>query len=370
MVNINSAPNEKKSIRLHLTNIEGLGAVRLIQSLLPNLISQNEFIVEKLYVPENKNVLDGCVFDDRTKIIAYKRYLPRPVSRFLECTIFGSVFNGCTPLLVLGDLPIRCKGKQVVFLQNTLLLNQPTYGNKSSFIKYLILRFIFKKNMKYVNSFIVQTSAMKDQLISSYPSLKQPVHIISQPVPAWLTESNVRLKKCAFDHNKGLKLFYPAAFYPHKNHKLLADIYNSEVWPVDVLTLTIMDYSNPKRKAKWINCKGTLTPEMVINEYRFADALLFLSHTESYGFPLIESMWAGLPIICPDLVYARNLCGDQAIYFNPLSVESLYSAVNELNKRLNSGWRPDWTDQLTDTPSDWAFVARMMAEVTLLNRPL
>ena len=35
------------------------------------------------------------------------------------------------------------------------------------------------------------------------------------------------------------------------------------------------------------------------------DALLFLSTDESYGFPLIEAMFVGLPIICPDLPYAR-----------------------------------------------------------------
>ena len=46
-----------------------------------------------------------------------------------------------------------------------------------------------------------------------------------------------------------------------------------------------------------------------------ADALLFLSEKD-FGFPLIEAMYLGLPIVCPDLPFARALWND-AIYFDP-----------------------------------------------------
>ena len=76
-------------------------------------------------------------------------------------------------------------------------------------------------------------------------------------------------------------------------------------------------------------------------------------------------MWIGLPIVCPDLGYARNLCGDQAIYFNPRSVSSLHLAVDELNHRLRSGWWPNWSVQLAGVPEDWVSVASSMIKVAL-----
>lgn len=368
MVATNSFFNEHAIFRLHLTNIAGLGAVRLIQSLLPSIVLQDKCLLEQVYIPENKDIVDITLFDSRTKVSVYKRYLPNSVSRFLECTVFGGRFNGDSPLLVLGDIPLRCRAPQIVFLQNKLLLDDFTYVDKRDYLKYWILQSLFKRNLKYVDSFIVQTVGMKDQLIRLYPGFKERVHVIAQPVPEWLIESGLQRPVSNYDKNQGLKLFYPAAFYPHKNHKLLDNIDNPEVWSIDSLTLTISDESNSLSKAKWIRCKGVLTPEAVLNEYRAANALLFLSFTESYGFPLVEAMWIGLPIICPDLGYARNLCGDQAIYFSPRSVSSLHLAVNELNHRLRSGWWPNWSEQLTGVPEDWESVASSMIEVALIKR--
>ena len=86
----------------------------------------------------------------------------------------------------------------------------------------------------------------------------------------------------------------------------------------------------------------------------------FLSLAESFGFPLVEAMWIGLPIICPDLPYARTLCGEQAIYFDPNNVDSLHVAIGQLTKRRNLGWWPDWSINLKKIPRDWEKVADAM----------
>ena len=71
-------------------------------------------------------------------------------------------------------------------------------------------------------------------------------------------------------------------------------------------------------------------------------------------------MWIGLPIICPDLPYARALCGEHAIYFDPNDAASLKSAVVALIKRRDSGWWPDWSTNLEKIPRDWDEVADAM----------
>jgi glycosyltransferase involved in cell wall biosynthesis len=91
---------------------------------------------------------------------------------------------------------------------------------------------------------------------------------------------------------------------------------------------------------------------------------LFLSLSESLGFPLVEAMWIGLPIICPDLPYARVLCGDEAIYFDPEKISSLQAAVLELDGRLKAGWWPDWREAMKAVPPSWGAVAASMLRVT------
>ena len=103
----------------------------------------------------------------------------------------------------------------------------------------------------------------------------------------------------------------------------------------------------------------------MLKAYHDADALLFLSKEESFGFPLIEAMYLGLPIVCPDLPFARALCGDDAIYFDPNDIESLRLAIIHLKSRLIDGWQPDWNKQIKKIPKNWATAADEMLDLVM-----
>jgi glycosyltransferase involved in cell wall biosynthesis len=350
------------AVRLHVTNIAGLGAVQLIQSLLPGFERLSAYKVEAIYLPSRGELSHYEVACSETKLIYYKRYLPNSISRLLECTLFSSKFDSTTPLLVLGDIPLRSETKQTIFVQTPLLVHGSSTGRYLGVIKYWIARWLFRLNSAYVSAFIVQTEAMKAGLIDTYPKIKGRVHVIAQPAPTWLLESQLKRTQRNIRVDSGLRLFYPAALYPHKNHQLLSTLQSNQAktWPVSELLLTIPENYNPNPAISWIHCVDRLAPDKVINAYRTTDALLFLSLSESYGFPLVEAMWIGLPIICPDRPYARTLCGDQAIYFNPENLNSLHEALVDLRNRLDSGWWPEWSEKLHAIPRNWDEVAAAM----------
>jgi hypothetical protein len=354
---------EKKVVRLHLTNIVGLGAVRLLQSLLPALVTQPSYKLEEIYLPGSGEISNFTQFEHGTVITLYKRYLPNAISRLFECTLFGSKFDGIIPLLVFGDIPIRCKSKQTVFVQTSLLVRGSNTGRQLGVVKFLVARWLFRRNMQYVSNFIVQTEAMKSSLTKSYPEIRGRIHVIAQPAPSFLIDSKLKRTQFHSSTESGLRLFYPATSYPHKNHRILREIDPSEIWPVSELILTISDKLNPNPPVPWIQCVNKLEPVAVLNAYRTADALFFLSLSESFGLPLVEAMWLGLPIICPDLPYARTICGEQAIYFDPHNVTSLHEAVVELSKRRNSGWWPNYSANLKKIPRDWQEVADAMLQL-------
>lgn len=356
---INTAVIKNKKIRLHLTNIAGTGAVKLLESILPALINQSSYELEEIYLPFNNHFLNTQNFSKITKLSYYKRFLPNSISRFLECTIFGSKFNGESPLFVFGDMPIRCDTKQIVFLQNTLLLPGDVNLKGINIFKYWIARWVFRNNLKYVDKFIVQSESIKSSLVSSYPEFLDSVDVIPQPVPEWLLKSGIKRKK-SINSDKGLQLFYPAAFYPHKNHKILSAIDQTLIWPVSEIILTIPEGSIDLQEPSFIKCTDLLSEDSVIEIYSKTDGLLFLSLTESYGFPLLEAMWLGLPIICCDLDYARSLCGDEAIYFEHNDLDSLHKAICDLDSKLKMGWWPNWDIQLSNIPKNWQTVADSM----------
>jgi hypothetical protein len=52
------------------------------------------------------------------------------------------------------------------------------------------------------------------------------------------------------------------------------------------------------------------------------------------------------------------LCGDEGIYFDPESSDSLVEACKRLKARLSDGWQPDWSSSLKTMPKTWEAVAQ------------
>jgi hypothetical protein len=355
-----------RSMRIHATNITGEGAAQLVQSLLPAIEHARANALSTVHLPTEGPLSRYEAAASSTRLVPLRRYLPNSLSRVLECTLFARQFEGDGPLLVLGDIPLRCRGRQTVFVQTTLLTNSALHSRNARKLKYRIARALFRLNARFATAFVVQTASMKCALSQTYPDIAGRIHIVGQPPPEWLLASGLKRSGGVPSARAGLRLFYPAASYPHKNHRLLSQLRDRESrrWPVESLTLTIDQGSHPNPGISWMRCVGRLSPHEVVRTYAETDALLFLSLTESFGFPLAEAMWIGLPILCPDLVYSRLLCGSEAIYFDPLDIDSLQAAILELDHRLKSGWWPNWTSSLSQLPNSWDAVATLMLQIT------
>lgn len=341
------------------TNIRGMGAVRLVESLLPSLERVGGDRIARVWLPD-AGPLAGYG-GGGARYFRYKRMLPNAVSRVLECMIFSSKLGRGRSVLTLGDLPIRVVRRQVVFVQNSFVLRGSSGASILSRAKATAIRSVFKANLKSADAIIVQTEAMRSQLTWTYPELAGRIHIVAQPAPQWLLDA---VDRPARPVSERLRLFYPAAGYPHKNHALLRDFARATErdGPVESISLTIEAEPNDENPGL-LRCLGPLTPAEMIEQYSRCDAVVFPSLDESYGLPLVEAMFLGLPVIAADLPYAHALCGDGAIYFDQNSVASLTAAIGELIKRRLSGWSPDWSAQLSDIPRDWDAVARQMLAI-------
>lgn len=350
-------------LRVSLTNVTGLGASILAKSLVTAFEASQTLQISKYYVPADSEFAKcGANIADKSEV--YRRKLPNSMSRVLECTLLAGHFDGPVPLLVLGDLPLATRARQIVFVQSAHLINDVMTNGLVDRLRYKTARLIVRRNQRHVDAFVVQSEIMRRNLAAAYQIDARRIHVVAQPPPEWLLDSGLVRRSMGRKRGERLRLFYPAAAYPHKNHDLLSGAQEDPTWSelIDTLTLTIEPGLYPLTES-WIHCAGSLNSEAVIDAYRRSDALVFLSKTESFGFPLIEAMWVGLPIVCPELPYARTLCGDQAIYFDPGDLVSLKEALTILRTRLDEGWWPDWTDQLEAIPSSWEDVAEAFSQI-------
>lgn len=347
--------------QIHATNINGLGASQVVISFLDAYIENNNTNQTLIHLPI-KGVLSSYS-SNKVTIKRFKRRLPNAFSRLIEC-LFSRFFFKNVPTVVLGDIPLRGIKDQIVLVHQPNLIKPCVNSFSSRTLTFKVNRFLFKINQKYAKKIIVQTGAMAQEMIASYPCIKDKVIIAPQPVPNWLVKDKIYSRT---SKNK-LILFYPAAYYPHKKHEFLLDInkyieknrinsLNIEIW----ITLKEDEFL-PFKEIKYIKNLGRLSSEQMNVKYRETDALLFLSSMESYGLPLVEALTLNLPIVVADFKYSRWLCEEFAYYFTPYDVSTFVSCVKELQKDLNKSKPINYKKALTKFPNSWNNVVEVFEE--------
>ncbi|MCD6518786.1 MAG: glycosyltransferase family 4 protein [Anaerolineae bacterium] len=78
---------------------------------------------------------------------------------------------------------------------------------------------------------------------------------------------------------------------------------------------------------KWVTHVGHVENTELPAYYSAADVFLFPSLYEGFGIPLIEAMACGAPVVCSDMPLFHEVCGEAALFADPLSPEAIAEAV-------------------------------------------
>jgi glycosyltransferase involved in cell wall biosynthesis len=136
-------------------------------------------------------------------------------------------------------------------------------------------------------------------------------------------------------------LFFPAQFWPHKNHLRLVEAFRGvlDEFPDQNLVLTgrprdnyhaVMDCAKRFGLGDSIHHLGYLAQEDLLALYQLATALVMPSLFESVSIPIYEAFQVGTPVIASRLFAIPEQVGDAAILFDPLSVTSIRDAILRL----------------------------------------
>ena len=70
--------------------------------------------------------------------------------------------------------------------------------------------------------------------------------------------------------------------------------------------------------------------EHLISLYKYASALFYASLYEGFGFPLVEAMALGVPIITSDCSSMPEVAGDAALLVDPMDEEAMSEALSKI----------------------------------------
>jgi glycosyltransferase involved in cell wall biosynthesis len=281
--------------------------------------------------------------------------------------------------LTLGDLgPGTLPCPHVVFLHNPHYVYPPGELEGSdawSPAKRHYLSRQMGRSLRGASAIIVQTPVMQARLVRRFGIDAAAVRVIPQPVPKHVLEAAPAwgaspIAAC----RKPIRLLFLAAFYPHKNHRIVPrvvrEIRARGLTQRVQIFLTLGDGAPGALRATLadsadvVSDLGFLPPEQVATALGDASALFLPTLLESYGLIYLEAMACGRPILTSDRDFARWMCRDAAVYFDPLDERSIVDAIAGLPQFLEaSDFAARGAARLSEFPPDWPAVGNRFAEV-------
>ena len=204
------------------------------------------------------------------------------------------------------------------------------------YLRKYIIRYFFKKDADY---YFVQTDDVKERLKSFIK--KEEISTIPNA--------------CSFVENqkRSDKKFLPAkvssvfrfvtlsAYYKHKNLEIIGEVANllerrGYINIEFIVTLGEADFikcfgKNPSSKI--INL-GPINPSDCYSLYSECDALILPTLLECFSANYVEAMFMRKPILTSNLSFAKCICRDAAVYFNPLDKNDIVQKVINLVENL------------------------------------
>ncbi|MEI6704155.1 MAG: glycosyltransferase family 1 protein [Deltaproteobacteria bacterium] len=189
---------------------------------------------------------------------------------------------------------------------------------------------------------IVSATFTKECLTSRYGIESGKIQVISTGYgPEYRPVDNSELL-AAIRAKYGLDrpfLLYPAATWPHKNHKRLLTAHKlmRERYAFDgtlVLTgIAMQSHADIQAEisrlglADCVKTLGYLPASELPVLYSCARLMVFPSLFEGFGIPLVEAMACGCPVVCSNTTSLPEVAGNAGLTFDPLDTEAIAAAI-------------------------------------------
>jgi len=191
---------------------------------------------------------------------------------------------------------------------------------------------------------VTGTDEGRRQIENLYQIPSQRTKILPLPTPGFVLRASEPIGKSVLE-KYGLSagyLFYPAQFWPHKNHanlilalKCLRDSYGTALQLVfvgsDQGNLSyVRSFVEKNDLVSQVRFLGFVSRDELLVLYRNALAMPFVTYFGPDNLPPLEAFALGCPVIASDIPGAKEQLGDAALFVDPSNPDKIASAVIRL----------------------------------------
>jgi hypothetical protein len=138
-------------------------------------------------------------------------------------------------------------------------------------------------------------------------------------------------------------MFYPANFWPHKNHRMLLTAYgiavhgSPEAVPDLVFTGAPGQQQEELRRVAdtmglgaQVHFLGYLSDGELASVFHHCEFVILPSLYEGFGIPVLEAFTFSKPVLCSNVTSLPEVAGDAALYFDPRRPREIVDAINRV----------------------------------------
>lgn len=209
-------------------------------------------------------------------------------------------------------------------------------------------RRLLDATMRAADRIVTPTAAMREMIRAFHPRLEEhKFRVVHHGFGAEAFFTGERLPPAVAERMgraRGIRLLYASHAASHKGIEQLLEAARLlvERGVAFTLWLTVERADWPEGVARYeafIRAHGL--DDVVVNlgrvphdaihaVYAGAELFVFPSLCESFGFPMVEAMGSGLPVIAADTPVNREICGPAAEYYAPLGSAALAERIAHL----------------------------------------
>jgi len=221
-------------------------------------------------------------------------------------------------LMGLGSLLVL---RKVMTIHDLSFLHEPSWFSKWYYVFYKHMMPLAIRSSRHV---FTVSEFSRTEILHYYP---------------WIDEDKISLAPCAVDtsffirSNKPRENFVLAvsSLDPRKNFRTLINALNNTKIPLQIVgssgrVFTSINLSYTSN----ITFLGHVDDQHLLQLYHQASVFIFPSLYEGFGLPLLEAMAAGCPVVAADIPVMHEVCGDAAVYCDPMDEIDIRRAVQQL----------------------------------------
>lgn len=194
-----------------------------------------------------------------------------------------------------------------------------------------LIRLILQKN----TSLVTVSDYTKFSLLYFFPELKNKnIDVLYSPPKILKLNEKNHLDNEFLDHSKFIDakyILFVSSDRDFKNAAILKKIFPTlkKFMPDLKLIFTSANENSSKGDILYLKYVSTSDLELL---YKNAWALIFASFLEGFGYPPIEAMKYGTPVVCSNVTSMPELLGNNVLYFSPFYPSDLFNKILYLQK--------------------------------------